>query len=108
MSEPKSPRDWLLARHAPAQPQLDALRRSALPAHLEDISVREFLARLFRPQRRAWQTLALIWLALLALQFSQRSVDSHTGRASVSPEAFAAWLAQAKTHEALAQINRHP
>lgn len=108
MNDPKTPRNWLLARHAPAQPQLDALRRAALPASAEDITWREFLARLFRPHRVVWQALAAVWIALVAFQLSQPSTSHRATQPAVSAEAIAAWLRQSKTHEALAQISLHP
>jgi hypothetical protein len=108
MNDPQSTRDWLLARHASATPQLDALRRAALPRAAEEINWREFLARVFRPHRLAWRTLAAVWLVLAALHLAQQRAGSTAARSTTSSEAFATWLRQAKTHEALAQISRHP
>lgn len=109
--DPQTPRDWLLARHASASPQLDALRRAALPnatSPAEDITWREFLARIFRPHRLAWRALAAVWIALVALHLSQPRGSAPADRSTLSPETVATWFRQTKTHEALAQINRHP
>ncbi len=111
MSDSKSPRDWLFARHASAQSQLDALRRAALTSATSpaaDITWREFLARIFRPHRLAWRALAAVWIALVALHLSRPRGATAADRSTLSPEAVATWLRQAKTHEALAQINRLP
>lgn len=108
MSDPKSPRDWLLALHAPAQRHLDALRRNALAATPENISGRELLIRVFRPHRLAWRTLATVWVALAALHVVQQSTRPPNRRPAVSPDAVAAWLRQSKAHEGLAQISHRP
>ena len=108
MNDPKSPRDWLLARHTLAQRQLDGLRREALPATAENISGRELLTRVFRPHRLAWQTLAAVWVALAVLHVVQQSTLPASRRPAVSPDAIAAWLRQSQTHEGLAQITHRP
>ena len=67
-------RDHLLARHAAATPQLDAIRRTVLsdsPArHAADhapVPAAQLLRALFLPDRRLWTTLAATWALLLAL-----------------------------------------
>jgi hypothetical protein len=57
----RTPRDWLLARHAPARPALDALRRSVLPE--PPLDLRGFLRELFVPVRHAWLLLGVFWVA---------------------------------------------
>lgn len=59
----KTPREWLLARHATEQATLDALRRAALPA--PELDTLAFLRELFVPVRAVWGSLAVVWLALL-------------------------------------------
>jgi hypothetical protein len=58
----QTPRDWLLARHRDADPELDAIRHATL-AH-EAPNWREVLAALFRPHRLTWASLAIVWLLL--------------------------------------------
>ena len=103
---PKSPRDWLLARHTRASPQLDALCRAALPT--PEITWREFLVELFRPHRRVWQTLAIVWVGLLALHFTFQRPTPSILVSPPGPEAVAVWLAQLKSNETFAQIGHHP
>jgi hypothetical protein len=84
----KTPLEILLARHQPATPKLDALRRSvvaelnnqatkeqSLPASL----VASFLGcsnklwlELVFPCRRIWTGLAAVWVLLFIVNFSQR------------------------------------
>ena len=59
------PRDWLLARHRDAAPELDAIRHATL-AH-EAPNWREVLAALFGPHRLTWVSLAFVWLILVLL-----------------------------------------
>jgi hypothetical protein len=109
MTEPKTPRDWLLARHAPATPRLDNARnarRAALPA--PDISWREFLGELLRPHRNVWRAFVLVWLGLLVFRLTLGHAPRPTFAHPPPPEAMAVWLAQLKSHETYAQIDRHP
>lgn len=104
-NEPKSPRDWLLARHAPATDRLDALRGAALPE--SRIGWREFLREVFGPQRHVWRALAVIWVGLVVFHFA----TSRPPPPRLSPPLSAAaaeWLHQLKTYDTLAQISRHP
>jgi hypothetical protein len=104
--EPKSPRDWLLARHAAAAPQLNRRRRAALPA--APLTWHEALAALFRPHRIAWRTLAVIWLMMAIAHLAQTRASREPSHSAPPPEALAGWLRQLKTHEILAQTDRHP
>jgi hypothetical protein len=104
--EPKSPRDWLRARHASVAPQLDRLRRAALPA--PTLTWREALAALFRPQRIAWRALVAVWIAMAIFQLAQTRTQHAPAHSAPSPEELAGWFRQLKTHEILAQIDHHP
>ena len=106
MNESRTPRDLLLNRRATALPQLDALRRAALPALA--FSWRQFTGELFRPHRHVWQVIACVWLGLLAWNFSfARAANPSAAVAPPPPEAVTAWLNQLKTHAPLAQIDPH-
>lgn len=106
MNEPTTPRDHLLARHASARPRLDALRLAALPSPI--VSWRRFAIELFRPHRRAWQVIAVVWLSLLAWNFPFARTRASAPVTPAPPEAVAAWLSQFKTHAPLAQIDPRP
>jgi hypothetical protein len=100
----KTPRDWLLARHADATEPLDALRRNALPPARS--TLRDALHELFHPHRTAWRVLAVAWVALALFHLT-------TGRRALPPassvpsaEAVAAWIAQFQSHETLVQVDR--
>jgi hypothetical protein len=84
----KTPREILLARHQAAIPQLDAIRQSVV-AELNRPATRKqnFLASLVAglrdgsnplwrelvwPCRRIWTGLAVIWILIFAVNFSQR------------------------------------
>jgi hypothetical protein len=84
----KTPREILLARHRAAVPQLDAIRQSVV-AELNRPATRKqnFLASLVAglrdgsnplwrelvwPCRRIWTGLAVIWILIFAVNFSQR------------------------------------
>ena len=106
MNESRTPRDWLLARHAPANPGLDRIRRDALPT--PSMTWRDFLRELFSPDRTAWRTLAIVWLGLIAMHFTLGRLPRPTLANPPPPDAVAAWLAQLKSNETLAQIDRRP
>ena len=117
MSEPRTPRDWLLAKHTRADAKLDELRRdavariaaSALPASDEvSLTWREFLVELFRPNRTAWRALTAVWIALAVFQVARLAVRAPSTQPPPSAEAFTAWIGHLKSHEAFAQINRRP
>jgi hypothetical protein len=67
----KTPRDLLLSRHAAEVPQLDQLRRKTLD-DATPVPARQVFHALFFPQRRLWLGLAAAWIAILALDFTQR------------------------------------
>jgi hypothetical protein len=101
---PKSPRDWLLGRHAARTPRLDDLRRAALPA--PSLTWREFFPELFRPHRILWRTLAVIWIALLAFHLTLGRPPAPTNTPPPSASAMIAWLRQLNSHETLAHVDR--
>ena len=101
----KTPRDWLLSRHAAATPKLDALRRAARPE--ASITWRDFLRELFRPHRRAWQSLVAAWLLLLLFHLAHPRPALDPNMPTPSPEAVALWLTELNSHETFAQIDGH-
>ena len=104
MSDPKTPRDWLLSRHASATPQLDALRRSALPARA--LTWRDLPRELFGPQRHVWRLLTATWIVLAIFQLTLGRAPSPRFPAP-SPVAVAAWFAQLNSYETFVSIDRH-
>jgi hypothetical protein len=105
--QPKSPRDWLLARHAGATPRLDELRRAALPTLTPSLTWREFFGELFRPHRLAWRTLAAVWIVLLVFHLALgRPSPSSKPTPAPAPEAMIAWFRQLQSHETLAHLDR--
>ncbi len=100
----KSPRDYLLARHTAAAPQLDALRQSVLSSltrhAAEDAPVptSQLLRALFLPHRRLWAALAATWLLLATIHFSQRP----------SPSATPTQLATEKSTLTRSELAAHP
>jgi hypothetical protein len=83
----QTPREALLARHADAVPELDALRLAVLPQ--PPLGAVEFLRELFLPARHAWVALALVWLLLAAFQFSSRNAPANPSPAGTLPQRFA-------------------
>ena len=65
----QSLRQLLLARHAGATPELDAIRRAVLPE--PRLTGRAFLRELFVPARGLWTTLGAVWIAILVLSAAQ-------------------------------------
>ena len=112
MSEPKSPRDWLLARHAPATARLDALRRAALPVAPDrarrDYPWRELLRAVFWPSRRTGFAVAGVWILLLAVHLATRRPAPVRPGAPVPAGSFAAWLARIQSHDTLARTDHRP
>lgn len=102
--DPRPPRDWLLARHAVQQSQLDALRRATL-ADQSTLSFAEALRALFLPHRRAWQALSLVWLLLLTAHLALRHTSPRASTLAPSPEAIAHWFPQFSSRETLAQTD---
>jgi hypothetical protein len=103
-NDPQRPRDWLLARHAGQEAQLDALRRAALPAPA--LSWPEALREIFRPHRRLWQALGAAWLLMAVFHFTSSPGPRRVNPAGPPPEAVALWFAQFSSHETLAR-NHH-
>lgn len=90
-------RDSLLARHAGAQPALDALRRAALPP--ERLSLREAWREFFQVRRTAWSAIAAVWVAILAANLVSKNSAPPT---PADPrERAAALLAWRETQEQL-------
>ena len=95
----KTPRDILFARHQAAAPKLDALRREVV-RELNNQGTKEqslaasfvpsllgcsnkFWQELFFPSRRIWGGLAVVWILLFIINFSQRDNISSVTRKPV-------------------------
>lgn len=82
----KTPREILFERHRPAEPRLDAVRRTALREALArqprpreaanaaaEFSLADLLGRLwtelFWSCRRSWAGLAVVWLAIVTINY---------------------------------------
>lgn len=98
MSDPKSPRDWLLARHAAAGPRLEAVRRRSLPEPARDV-----WHELFAPHRRIWQALACAWVLVLVFHYAGREAAPVAGADAPAPAAAAEWLKYLQSRDAFAQ-----
>jgi len=91
----KTPRELLLARHANAQPKLDALRQRVVADHagvgLTDAAARpgilaQLWMELFWSCRRAWLGLASAWALILILNLTAGpAATSATDLASRTP-----------------------
>jgi hypothetical protein len=84
------PRHWLLARHRPAEPALDALRQVVLAAarsETEPVTWAALLPALFRPHRRIWTALLATWLGLAGLHLAVRTSDPTAPLTSDQPRA---------------------
>jgi len=76
----KTPRDILFARHQNAAPKLDAIRREVLSAEFQNENQIPFLVNLplalwrelFWPCRRIWAGMAVVWILIFIVNFSQR------------------------------------
>jgi hypothetical protein len=101
MSDPKLPRDWLLARHQSVVPQLEAIRRAALPA--TTTTWRGFIRELFHPHRKVWSALAIVWIALVIFHFSTAHPQPPRLANPPTSEEMATWLNQIKSNESFAQ-----
>lgn len=67
------------------------------------------LSTLLRPQRVAWCGLALVWVVILALNFSVRDNSASVqarNLTSPSPEALAAWRQQRRDLAALTELSQ--
>ena len=81
----KTPREILLERHQAIEPRLDALRREVLVNQWEPVTTHlltRFWQELFWSCRRTWISLAVVWVALLLINLSQREPASSRGRQS--------------------------
>ena len=106
MSNFKSSREWLLARHAPMEPKLDLLRRGALPGG--EITWRELARELIRPYGALWRALAIIWVILVAVHYTQAGSSKQTSMGPPPPEAMAASSESVSYYETLTQIDHQP
>ncbi|MEI9864880.1 MAG: hypothetical protein WDN00_10070 [Limisphaerales bacterium] len=98
----KTPRDILLARHQAAAPKLDAIRQSTVAAVCDRRSSTDnalerqsqtaatiwqiLWLEMVWPCRRIWTGLAVVWVGILIINFSQRD-GSQTVIAKSSPPA---------------------
>lgn len=102
----KTPRDLLLSRQAAEIPQLDQLRRKTLN-DATPIPASQLLHALFFPQRRLWLGLAAAWIAILALNFTQRPT-SHANAAKSDTLCAATWSThQTQLHALLSKTNSY-
>lgn len=102
----KTPREWLLNRHAHAIPTLSELRSQSLP--LAAFTWRDLLRELFQPQKTTWKILAAIWLGLLAFHVLGPRPAPANLTFTKTPETLAVWSFQFQSNEALVQILNHP
>ena len=75
----KTPRELLLERHQAIEPRLDVLRREVLASRREPAPPHWFARlwlELFWSCRRIWTGLAVVWVALLFINLSQREPAS--------------------------------
>jgi hypothetical protein len=104
MNHDRTPRGWLLDRHRDAGPQLDTLRRAAVASL--PLTWSAALRAVFAPHFLFWRTLAAVWVALLAINFTLTHRTGPTIGADIPPGRIAAWIAQLNAHDTLAQIDR--
>jgi hypothetical protein len=103
----KTPRDLLLSRHAAATPQLDQLRRKTLD-DVTPIPARQLLHALFFPQRRLWLGLAVAWLFIVVVNFTQRSADPRPSSKFATPSYAVNWSTnQAQLHALLTETRSY-
>jgi len=100
----KTSRDWLLASHEAAVPDLDRLRQAALPPTETTWGV--VLRDLFFPHRAAWGAIGIVWLGLLALHLTLARNPQRALLHTPSQDAVSAFVAQNRFNEIVAQINR--
>ena len=96
----QSPRDWLLARHAEAEPELDALRRAALPKIRS--GWRGIGRELFWRDRFVWVALAAVWVVISAVRLSQSPISQPPPRAVRDA---GAWLSSNSQINALLELD---
>ncbi len=97
----RTPQEWLLARHADAEPMLDELRLAALPE--PRLSGREFLRELFLPAWPAWAVLAAAWIVLVVLG-AARPAEPHPSHPA--PQYAVAWPTSDSQIDALLEETR--
>jgi hypothetical protein len=99
----KTPRELLLARYTDGSSQLDVLRNAAL-VEATPVPANQLLHAIFFPQRRLWLGLAVAWLVILTINFTQRPP---TPRSDTSATLYAAhWSAyQAQLHAVLTKTS---
>jgi len=103
----KTPRGWVLARHAASDARLDALRRAALPE--PSLTVDEFLHELFHPHRTFWRSLAAVWVGLVLFYFATHQGIHSPDPSAPPPAIIAAWLSPlSPPHEDIVQIRSQP
>ena len=108
----RMPREILLGRHRAAEEKLDAIRQNALAAVCDlrgatgsaqarrpQTAATNILQALWRelylPNRRIWTGLAVIWILIFAVNFSQRNtVSSVTGKPVRAPAVMMSWQTQ--------------
>ncbi|HEY4417748.1 MAG TPA: hypothetical protein VGO57_18800 [Verrucomicrobiae bacterium] len=108
----KTPREILLARHQPATPKLDTIRRAAvngLPRTFVEKqkitnlmlawilnSPKQLWRELVLPSRRVWAGLATAWLVILFVNFSLRDPAPTTGQEKIAAAPVMTWQQQEK------------
>lgn len=105
MKPDRTPRDLLLSRHAGAEPQLNRLRRAALPAESPRAGA-SLLRELFFPHRTAWRALAAVWLGLAVFHFTLGR-PRPPARPEISFADLEAWLNQSRNRETFAHPDLH-
>jgi len=94
----KTPRELLFARHQAATPKLDAIRRAVVAAEFNHQDTKaqsgpfvfvtwclggfnQVWLELIWPCRRIWSGLAMVWVLIFIVNFSQRdNISSVTGK----------------------------
>jgi len=122
----KTPREILFARHQAAAPKLDPIRREVV-RKLNNQATKEqsfpavfvssllgcsnkFWQELILPSRRVWTGLAVVWVLIFAVNFSQRdTVSSVSGKPVRSQAVMMSWQAQQRwMNELLADRSAPP
>lgn len=104
----RTPREWLLDRHASRQSDLDRIRQAAVASETTDTgadTVAALIRALVKPNAFAWGMLAAIWAALLAFHVAKPTRPISSQGTRVGPAAVAAFLQQLKNNDRLAQID---
>jgi hypothetical protein len=104
-NEQKTLREWMLTRHAEAEPRLDALRRSIL-APVADAPGSEpstagrlrLLTEIIGPGRIFWKGLGLAWVAIVLMYLTVGRPDPVNHMPAQTPSV-ALWLGQLSPNE---------